>query len=118
MRLLIGIMLLLLIFGLAESVQVGGTAGRTIALGSLSQEAPMQTDALNQTNITDQINVTDLANITDQVNATEQPINAGSGRSAVAIKNPMSTIPVSNTRKSAFSPDSAQANSIAYQFTT
>jgi hypothetical protein len=94
MRLLIGIMLLLLIIGLAESIPEGGTTGKAILLGSLSKNALSETNVSNETNITNQTN------------------------KVIAIKNPMSIIPVSNKYKSATSPNSIQANSIAYRFTT
>lgn len=100
MRLLIGIMLLLLIIGLAESIQEGGTTGKVILLGSLSKNALSQTNGPNDSNITNQTNITNQSSKT------------------IAIKNPMSTIPMSNMYKSATSPNSIQANSVAYRFTT
>ncbi len=103
MRLLIGIMLLFLIFGIAESIQVGGTAEKVVLLGSLSKNSMSQ---INQTNATNQTNSTNQSSISDR------------NSNAIAITNPMSTIPVSNVGKRAFSPDSAQANSIVYRFTT
>jgi hypothetical protein len=39
-------------------------------------------------------------------------------RKIIAIKNPMGTIPVSNKDQSTTSPNSIEANSIAYRFTT
>jgi hypothetical protein len=100
MRLLIGVMLFLLIIGLAESIHEGGTTGKVILLGSLSK------NALSQTNVSNETNITNQTNIINQINKV------------IAIKNPMSTIPVSNKYKSATSPNSIQANSIAYRFTT
>jgi len=100
MRLLIGVMLLLLIICLAESIQEGATAEKVIFLGSLSKNAMSQANISNETNITNQTNITN-------------PVNK-----AIAIKNPMSINPVSNKFKSATIPDSIQANSIAYRFTT
>jgi hypothetical protein len=100
MRLLIGIMLFLLIIGMAESVQLGGATGKVILLGSLSKNALSQTNISNETNITNQTNIT----------------NPNS--KVIAIKNPMSIIPVSNKYRSTTSPNSIQANSIAYRFTT
>ncbi len=100
MRLPVGIMLLLLIIGLAESIQEGGTTGKVILLGSLSKNAPSLTNVSNETNITNQTNI----------------INPNS--KVIAINNPMSIIPVSNKHKSTTSPNSIQANSIAYRFTT
>lgn len=100
MRLLMGIMLLLLIIGLAESIQEDATIGKMIFLGSLSKNAMSQANISNETNITNQTNIT-------------YPVSK-----AIAIKNPMSTIPVSNKVKDATLPNSIQANSIAYRFTT
>ncbi len=100
MRLLIGIMLLMVFIGLAESIQEGGTTGKVILLGSLSKNALSQTNGSNDSNITNQTNITDQSS------------------KAIAIKNPMSTIPISNRYKSATSPNSIEANSIAYRFTT
>jgi hypothetical protein len=100
MRLLIGVMLLLLIIGLAESIQEGATTGKVILLGSLSKNAMSQANVSNETNITNQTNITNPASKT------------------IAIKNPMSTIPVSNKVKGVTLPNSIQANSIAYRFTT
>jgi hypothetical protein len=100
MRLLIGVMLLLLIIGLAESIQQGATAGKVILLGSLSKNAMSQANVSNETNITNQTNITNPASKT------------------IAIKNPMSTIPVSNKVKGVTLPNSIQANTIAYRFTT
>jgi hypothetical protein len=94
-------MLLILIIGMAESIQEGGAnAGKVILLGSLSKNAINQVNPANETNITNQTNIT----------------NPSSG--AVAIKNPMSTIPVSKKVKGTRLPNSIQANTIAYQFTT
>jgi hypothetical protein len=100
MRLLIGVMLLLLIIGLAESIQEGATTGKVILLGSLSKNAMSQANVSNETNITNQTNITNPASKT------------------IAIKNPMSTIPVSNKVKGVTLPNSIQANTIAYRFTT
>ena len=100
MKLLICIMLLLLIIGLAESIQEGGPTGKVILLGSLSKNVMNQTNVSNETNIINQSNIT-------------YP-----NSKVIAIKNPMSIIPVSNKYKSATSPNSIQANSIAYRFTT
>ncbi|HNX10062.1 MAG TPA: hypothetical protein PKL29_08095 [Methanothrix sp.] len=101
MRLLIGFMLLVLIIGIAESIQEGGAnSGKVILLGSLSKNAINEANTANETNITNQSNITNPA------------------RGAVAIKNPMSTIPVSKKVKGTRLPNSIQANTIAYQFTT
>jgi hypothetical protein len=97
MRLLIGIMILLIIIGLAESVQVGGTKEKVILLGSLTK------------NLSGSENV---SNATNETNATSM------GSTGVAIKNPMSIAPVSNRFKSTTSPNSIEANTIAYRFTT
>ena len=99
MKLLISIMLLLLFIGLAESLQVGGTTEKVLTLGSISRTAFVQENVSNETNIT------------NQTNATQ-----GSG--VIDIKNPMSVIPVTNKIKSTTMPNSIQANSIAYRFTT
>ncbi len=107
MKMLIGIMLLFLALGMAASVEVGGTSEKVIYLGSSSEKVQNQLNATNQTNATDGL-----------TNGTNQTDNIGEESNLVAIKNPMSTIPVSNKDNSAFSPDSIQANSIAYRFTT
>ena len=99
MKLLIGIMLLLLFIGLAESLQVGGTTEKVLTLGSISRTASIQENVSNE------------INVTNQTNATQ-----GSG--VIDIKNPMSVIPVTNKIKSTTMPNSIQANSIAYRFTT
>ncbi len=99
MKLLISIMLLLLFIGLAESLQVGGTTEKVLTLGSISRTAIVQENVSNETNVT------------NQTNATQ-----GSG--VIDIKNPMSVIPVTNKIKSTTMPNSIQANSIAYRFTT
>lgn len=100
MRMLIVIVLLILITGLAASVQLGGTGNKPVLLGSLSKNAITETDILNETNTTNQTNITELHD------------------SMVAIRNPMSTIPVSSKSMSRTSPDSIQSNSIVYRFTT
>jgi ABC-type sugar transport system ATPase subunit len=94
-------MLLLLIAGLAESVQEGAAAGKALLLGSLSKNAMSQVNIANETNITNQTNIT-----------TNQESKA------VAIKNPMSIIPISRKLKGLNLPNSIQANTIAYRFTT
>ena len=99
MKLLIGIMLLLLFIGLAESLQVGGTAGKVLTLGSISRTAFVQENVSNETDVTNQTNETQSNGVID-------------------IKNPMSVIPVTNKLKSTTMPNSIQANSIAYRFTT
>ena len=70
MRLLIGILILLMFIGLAESVQLGGTAGKVLLLGSLTK------------------NISSQANVSNETNATSM------GSTGVAIKNPMSIAPV------------------------
>ena len=94
MRLLIGILILLMFISLAESVQVGGTAGKVLLLGSLTK------------------NISSQENVSNETNATSI------GSTGVAIKNPMSITPVSNRFKSTTSPNSIEANTIAYRFTT
>ena len=94
MRLLIGILILLMFISLAESVQVGGTAGKVLLLGSLTK------------------NISSQVNVSNETNATSM------GSTGVAIKNPMSIAPVSNRFKSTTSPNSIEANTIAYRFTT
>jgi hypothetical protein len=107
MRLLVGIILVLMIIGLAQSSQLGGTTGKVILLGGMSKNAlSMPHNLLSPANTSNQTNITNETNITGQWNAL------------VAIKNPMSTIPVSNRYKNVNSPSSIQANSIAYRFTT
>jgi hypothetical protein len=99
MKLLIGIMLILLFIGLAESLQVGGTTEKVLTLGSISRTASVQENVSNDTNVTNQTNTTQDSDVID-------------------IKNPMSIIPVTNMHKSTTPPNSIQANSIAYRFTT
>lgn len=99
MKLLIGIMILLLFIGLAESLQVGGTTEKVLTLGSISRTASVQENVSNDTNVTNQTNATQSNGV-------------------IEIKNPMSIIPVTNTIKSTTTPNSIQANSIAYRFTT
>jgi hypothetical protein len=94
MKLLIGIIILLIIIGLAESVQVGGTTGKVLLLGSLTR------------------NLSSQENVSNETNATSM------GSKGIAIKNPMSITPVSNRFKSTTSPNSIEANTIAYRFTT
>jgi hypothetical protein len=94
MRLLIGILILLMFISLAESVQIGGTAGKVLLLGSLTK------------------NISSQSNVSNETNATSM------GSTGVAIKNPMSITPVSNRFKSTTSPNSIEANTIAYRFTT
>ena len=94
MRLLIGIIILLIIIGMAGSVQVGGTKEKVILLGSLTRNISNQTNVSNETNVT------------------------SPGSATIAIKNPMSVTPVSNRYKSTTSPNSIEANSILYGFTT
>ena len=107
MRLLIGIVLVLMVIGLAESTQLGGTTSNVILLGGMSKNAlSMPQNLLIPVNNSNQTNITNETNITGQWNAL------------VAIKNPMSTIPVTNRYKNVNSPGSIQANSIAYRFTT
>lgn len=94
-------MLIILIIGMAESIQEGGAnKGKVILLGSLSKNAMNQANLANETNVTNQTNTTIPAS------------------GAIAIKNPMSTIPVSKKVKDTRLPNSIQANTIAYQFTT
>jgi hypothetical protein len=93
--------------GLAESAQLGGTTGKMILIGSMSKNAlSMSKNVLSQANISNQTNISNETNITNQWNAL------------IAIKNPMSTIPVTNRYKNVVSPSSIEANSIAYRFTT
>ena len=94
MRLLIGILIFLMFISLAESVQVGGSTGKVLLLGSLTR------------------NISSQANVSNETNATSM------GSNGVAIKNPMSITPVSNRFKSTTSPNSIEANTIAYRFTT
>ncbi len=94
MRLLIGILILLMFISLAGSVQVGGTTEKVLLLGSLTK------------------NISNQENVSNETNATSI------GSTGVAIKNPMSIAPVSNRFKSTTSPNSIEANTIAYRFTT
>jgi hypothetical protein len=100
MRMLIYFMVLLMVIGLAGTIQLGGSTEKTIILGSLSKNILNQSNASNETNMTNQTNI------------------ANQSTTSISIKNPMSIIPVSNKFKSVDSPNSIQANSITYQFTT
>ena len=100
MRLIACILFLIMVISLAEAVDLGGTTEKAMLLGSLSKNA------------LDQMNTSNETEILNQTNLTNQ------GSNMVAIKNPMSIIPVSNKFKSVHSPNSIQANSVAYKFTT
>ena len=94
MRLMIGIMSLILIIGLAESVQVGGTASKVLLLGSVSTNIQNQTNDSNQMNITNQTNL------------------------GIAINKSMSPSPAINKYNKGIMPNNIEANSIVYRFTT
>jgi hypothetical protein len=100
MKLIIAAMLLLLAISLAGSVQEGATDGKMLLLGSLSKNAMNQVNISNETNFMNQTNITNPAS------------------EAIDIKNPMSTIPVTNKVKGLTLPNCIQANAIAYRFTT
>jgi hypothetical protein len=100
MRMLIYFVVLLMVIGLAGTIQLGGSTEKTIILGSLSKNVLNQSYASNETNTTNQTNITNQST------------------TSIAIKSPMSIIPVSNKFKSVDSPNSISANSITYQFTT
>ncbi len=106
MRVLMSIVIFILVIGLAESVQLGGVAGRAILLGGMSKNVLSQESALNQTNATNQTNVTDQTAIQNK------------GSAVVAIGKSMSPVPVTNKYKGVTMPNNIQANSIAYRFTT
>lgn len=106
MRVVMGIMVFILIIGLAESVQLGGTAGRAILLGGMSKNALDQAGVLNQTNVTNETNITNQTTVQNKGNAV------------VAIGKSMSPIPVTNRYKGVTMPNNIEANSIAYRFTT
>jgi hypothetical protein len=115
MKLLIGIVLILMVVGLAGSTQLGSGTGKIILLGSMSKNAlNMPENVLGQENISNQTSVTNQTNITNETNI----INTNRWNGAIAIKSPMSPIPVANRYKNVVSPSSIQANSIAYRFTT
>ena len=64
MRLLIGIMLLLLIVGIAASVQSDNSRGKSIIPNGIAKNVTNQTNSsINQTNITNQINSSNRTNI-------------------------------------------------------
>lgn len=65
MKLLIGIMLLLLFIGLAESLQVGGTTEKVLTLGSISRTASIQENVSNEINVTNQTNATQGSGVID-----------------------------------------------------
>lgn len=100
MRILTAIVLVLLFIGIAESVRVGGTTEKLIPLGSLAQNASFQGNISKDTNATNQTNIT------------------AQDRGVIDIKSPMGIIPATNRRQGTTMPNSIQANSIAYQFTT
>jgi hypothetical protein len=97
MRLLIGIMLLLLIIGIAASTQSGNSTGKGIILSSIAKNITNQTNtSINQTNITKQMNSTNQTNIS----VITKSVLAGNGvnRSAMATlsKPTFKTSPVSS----------------------
>lgn len=106
MRVLMGIMVFILVAGLAGSVQLGGTAGRAILLGGMTKNVLSQAEILNQTNVTNQTNI------------TNQATSQNKGNAVIAIGKSMSPIPVTNKYKSVTMPNNIEANSIAYRFTT
>ena len=65
MRLLIGIVSLLLVIGIAISVQPGNSSGKGIIPGVIARNITIQTNnSINQTNITNRMNNSDKTNIT------------------------------------------------------
>lgn len=64
MRLLIGVMLLLLIVGMAASVQSDNSTGNNTISGGIVKNITNQTNtSINQTNITNRINISNQTNI-------------------------------------------------------
>ena len=94
MKLLICFMLIMLVVGTAASVQLGGSSGRVLLLGSMNKGASNQNDTLNQTN------------------ATNQTSNS------IEINNSMRPVPAINRFKNVILPNNIEANSVVYQFTT
>lgn len=94
MKLLICLMLIMLVVGTATSVQLGGSAGKMLLLGSMNRGLSDQNDTLNQTN------------------ATNQTSNS------VEINNSMRPVPAINRFKNVILPNNIEANSVVYQFTT
>lgn len=94
MKLLICLMLIMLVVGTAASVQLGGSAGKMLLLGSMNRGLSDQNDTLNQTN------------------ATNQSSNS------IEINNSMRPVPAINRFKNVILPNNIEANSIVYQFTT
>jgi len=97
MRLLIGIMLLLLIVGIAASLQSGNSTGKSIIPSSIANNVTNQTNnSLNQTNITNRMNISNQTNISI---STRSVLGAnGINRSAMAApsKATFETSPVSS----------------------
>jgi hypothetical protein len=101
MRLLISTMLLLLIVGIAASVQSGNSTGKNIMSGGVSKNFTNQTNnSINQTNITNRMNSSNQTNIS----VVRRSVLGGNGinRSAmVASSNPFGSNPASSTGNAA-----------------
>lgn len=94
MKLLICLSLIVLVVGTAASIQAGGSAGKVLLLGSMNKGISDQNDTMNQTNTTNQTST------------------------AIEINKSMRPVPAINKFKNAILPNSIEANSIVYQFTT
>ena len=97
MRLQIGIMLLLLIIGIAASVQSDSSTGKSIIPSSIAKDVTNQTNSsINQTNITNRMNNSNQTNIS--VITGSVPGGNGINRSAVIAisKTTFETSPVSS----------------------
>lgn len=94
MKLLICFVLIIFVIGTAASVQVGGSSGKMLLLGSMNKGISNQNDTLNQTNATNQTST------------------------SIEINNSMRPVPAINRFKNVILPNNIEANSIVYQFTT
>jgi hypothetical protein len=97
MRLLIDIMLLLLIVGIAASVQSGNSTGNSIIPIGIAKNVTNQTNnSINQTNITNRMNSSNQTNIS----VVTRSVLGGNGvnKSAIATtsKTTFETSPVSS----------------------
>lgn len=86
MRLIIGIMFLLLVVGIATSVQSGNFTGKSTIQGDLAKNITNQTNnSINQTNITSRMNSSNQTNIT----IISKPFPGSNGINRSAMETPL-----------------------------
>jgi hypothetical protein len=86
MRLLIGIMSLLLVVGIATSLQPGNSTGKSIIQGGIAKNITNQTNnSINQTNITNRTNSLNQTNIT----VISKPFPGSNGINRSAMETPL-----------------------------